>query len=124
MKKCPGCGAIAQDEDKCGMCGAALLEVRSVTLEDLLKEQAGETPGGKQVIHWKRKALLPPLIFSGLSFGLIISGFLLILYSPVPLNFIRWYGGLLLVTIGFLVLLLMVIGSGDAEVRRGARWRS
>ena len=69
------------------------MRVRSVPLEYLLKEQAGETPGGKQVIHWKRKALLPPLIFSGLSLGLIISGFLLILYSPVPLNFIRWYGG-------------------------------
>ena len=122
LKKCPECGAIVQDEDKCGVCGAALLEVRSEPLEYLLKEQAGKPPGGKQDIHWKRRALRSSLVFLCLSIGLIVSGFLLLIYSqPLPGGLTPLVIGFLLLSMGFLVLLYMVIGAGPSE--RGMGWR-
>lgn len=116
MKKCPGCGAIVRDEEgQCGVCGASLLEARSEPLEDLLKEKSTRVPGQRDN-HWKRRALLPSLVFLGLSIGLIIPGFLLLLSSdPSSRGFIPFLIGFLLLTMGFLFLLNTVIGAGPSE---------
>ncbi len=116
MKKCPGCGAIVQDEDNCGVCGTSLWETRSASLEELVKEQQQSGEPSKNQDHWKRKALLPTVIFFSLSMILIISGFLLLLYSPpVFRGFNPAVGGVILLIIGFIVLLYIVIGPGPSE---------
>lgn len=115
MKKCPGCGTIVQDADTCGFCGASLLETQSEPMKDLVEEEAN-----RRVVqpnpHWKRKALLPPLVFLGLSLGLILSGFFLVLYSqPSFRGFTSFFIGFILLSAGFLVLLYVVIGAGPSE---------
>jgi hypothetical protein len=104
------------EKDQCGVCGASLLEARSEPLEDLLKERSTEVPG-QRVNHWKRRALLPSLVFLGLAVGLIIPGFFLLLFSqPSFRGFTPFFVGFLLLTIGFLGLLFVVIGTGPSEL--------
>ncbi len=84
-------------------------------MTDLVKEEMSRKTVEPNT-HWKRRALLPPLVFLGLSLGLILSGFFLVLYSqPSFRGFTSFFIGFILLSAGFLVLLYMVIGAGPSE---------
>ncbi len=111
MLKCPGCGAIVQEAETCGICGASLLEARSETLEDLLKEEPRKAQDEADV-HWKRRKLFPSLVLLGLSLGLILLGFVLLLYTQPATGLTPFLAGLVLLILGVLVLLNVVSRAG------------
>ncbi len=118
---CPGCGAGVKDEDRCGVCGTDLHETPSESLGDVLRQEPKKEEGVDD-IHWKREALVPPMLFLSLSLGLMIPGFLLSLYSsPVLRPFTPYFIGLILIWLGFMVLLFMVIGAGPSYRRSFAK---
>ena len=83
-----------------------------------MKEEPA-TAENESEVHWRRKALLPPLVFVAVSAGLILSGIFLSLTGSISLRAPSGWVPLILVMTGFLVLLYMVIGAGPTVERVG-----
>ena len=124
-KLCPKCGAIVTSgSENCGVCGADLWETKEESLKVAVhEEEKSEAAVADQLRRKERKNMrrvgMAWLVVYVATAVLILSGLILLIYSPttLPPSSTPFWTGFVLMLVGFMMLLYVVIGPDP-------RWRS